>query len=229
MKILIIEDDAKIASLITASLAAEGFGITIEPDGHSGLVSALQHNFSAIVLDLGLPVLDGFNVLQQLRNAGVMTPVIILSARSDLENKLKGFELGAHDFLAKPFHIEELRVRLRLAISVGTKQTATTLCQSGITLNLITRQAQWGNAQVTLSQKEFELLEYLMQSPGQIFTKEKILNHVWKIDFDTNTNIVEVGIQRLKKKLSRHNEANVELFPIQNIRGIGYRLIKRII
>jgi len=220
MKLLLIEDEPRIVEFVAHGLNAAGFEVEHASDGEHGLELARERAHDVIVLDAMLPKLDGFEMLRQLRQGGIETPVIILSAKVDLPYRLLGFENGANDYLAKPFFMEELIARIKALIGRRTAVPAKVLQIGELSLDLVSRKAQWQDINAALSPREFSLLEYLMQSPGQIFSRKKILAHVWDIDFDPETNVVDVCIQRLKRKLNRGNDG-VPL-PIESVRGVGY-------
>ena len=222
--ILLIEDEQRIADFIVTGFESVGFVVHHEIDGFRGLNTALIKNFDAVVLDLALPMMDGFQVLTEIRRKGLSTPVILLTAKTDLADRLSGFELGADDFLVKPFFIEELIVRVNILIARKSGSDASTIAQSGITLDRFSRVAKWGMGTSVLTQREYMLLECLLLSPGQIFSRQQILKQVWNVDFDPGTNVVDVCIQRLRKKLSNPDPNAQEVFPIETIRGVGYRL-----
>lgn len=222
MKILLIEDEPRIAEFVIHGLTSAGYAVQHASDGEQGLQKAREPGHAAIILDAMLPKLDGFAVLKQLRLEGVDTPVIMLSAKVDLPYRLMGFEAGADDYLPKPFFIEELVARVKAVLGRRTAPPAQLLQVDKLSLNLVSRKAQWHDVSAALSPREFSLLEYLMQSPGQIFSRKKILAHVWQIDFDPETNVVDVCIQRLKRKLSRGVDTSP--LPIESVRGVGYRI-----
>ena len=192
MNILLIEDEQRIADFIVAGFTDVGFLTHWEQDGFRGLNTALIKNFDAIVLDLTLPMMDGLTVLAEIRRKNLALPVIILSARTDLTDRLQGFEKGADDYLAKPFFIEELIIRIKTVVSRKQSSVEKTMVQSGLTLDRFTRVAHWKTIKVNLTQREYLLLECLMLSPGQIFSRQQILKRVWQIDFDPGTNVVDV-------------------------------------
>jgi len=189
MNILLIEDEQRIADFIVAGFTDVGFKTHWEQDGFRGLNTALIKNFDAIVLDLTLPMMDGLTVLAEIRRKNLALPVIILSARTDLTDRLQGFEKGADDYLAKPFFIEELIIRIRTVVSRKLGSVEKTMVQSGLTLDRFTR----------------------------------VAHQVWQIDFDPGTNVVDVCVQRLRKKLTDDKMPEGEQFPIETIRGVGYR------
>jgi len=223
MNILLIEDEQKIADFVLEAFAALGWRCTHALDGAVGLAQLGPAQFDAIVLDWMLPTIDGMSFLARLREQGHDTPVIMLSAKAELQDKLQGFQMGAEDYLPKPFHVEELTARIRVLVQRRAGQVPEQLRLHGLELNRVTRKATWQGLSVVLSQREFLLLAYLMQSPGQIFTQKKILLHVWGIDFDPQTNVVDVSIQRLRKKLSHPSAESAQDFPLETIRGVGYR------
>lgn len=222
MHILLIEDEEKITDFVLSGFRAAGLKADACADGKQGLRSALDGRHDAIVLDLMLPGMDGIAILKALRQSGRRVPVILLTAKTELEHRLAGFDAGADDYLPKPFFIEELIVRLRTLVARRTGEDETLLRHGGMELDRITRQARWGGNQVVLSQREFMLIEYLMRSPGHIFSRSQILLHVWGRDFDPHTNVVDVCIQRAKKKLTPARDGDAPAFPIEAIRGIGY-------
>ena len=224
MNILLIEDEQHIADFVVSGFEAEGFVVHHDADGFRGLNTALIKKFDAIVLDVSMPLLGGFEVLSEIRRKGLKTPVMMLTARTELVDRLKGFEKGADDYLPKPFFIEELVVRVKTLIARQAGSAQPTLKQSGVTLNRYSRVAEWGKQSVVLTQRECVLLECLMSSPGQIFTRQQILKQVWNVEFDPGTNVVDVCIQRLRKKLDDPSPEALHTFPLETIRGVGYRL-----
>lgn len=223
MKILLIEDDENIADLVTSAFEAADIKTQHEKDGFRGLSTALLLNFDAILLDVSLPLMDGFQVLEEIRRNSLNTPVIMLTASIDLPARLKSFEKGADDYLAKPFYIEELVIRVMTLINQKKGKVEMALTHGGLTLDRFTRVATWEGQKATLTQREYVLLECLMLSPGQIFSREQILKQVWNVDFDPGTNVVDVCVQRLRKKLSHPKPDSAEAFPLETIRGVGYR------
>lgn len=223
MKVLLVEDDAKISDLVTHALSQAGYQVEHADDGQHGLERALTGLYDMMILDLMLPTFDGLDLLKKLRQETQSIPTLILSAKGDLNDRLLGFELGADDYLPKPFYVEELvaRVRALMARREGLVDKQTVV--GNLRLDRVTRQAHWHDVAATLSQKEFSLLDLLMRSPGNIFSRKQILQHVWEINFDPNTNVVDVCIQRIKRKLGRR--ASLELDPpIESVRGVGYRI-----
>lgn len=222
MKILLVEDEPKIAEFVIYGLFSAGYQVEHVADGERGLHQARDRSHHAIILDAMLPKMDGFTVLRLLRQEAIETPVIMLSAKVDLPHRLLGFEAGADDYLPKPFFVEELVARVKAVLGRRSSAHTQSLQIGQLSLNLVSRKAQWHDVSTALSPREFSLLEYLMQSPGQIFSRKKILTHVWQIDFDPETNVVDVCIQRIKKKLSRNDDTPAP--PIESVRGVGYRI-----
>ncbi len=178
MRILLIEDEPKIASFVCQGLRAAGMTVDPIENGLAGLNAVLQAQHDLLVLDIMLPQLDGFELLRKARSAGITLPVIVLSAKTDLADRLQGFDLGADDYLAKPFFIEELIARIRSLLVRNASQNEDVFSVAGITLNRLTRRADWEDRSAVLSQREFMLLDYLMRSPGYIFSRKQILQHV---------------------------------------------------
>ncbi len=223
MRILLIEDEPKIASFVCQGLRAAGMVVDHIDNGMDGLTSVLQAQHDLVVLDIMLPGMDGFELLRQVRSVGIATPLIVLSAKTDLPDRLLGFDLGANDYLAKPFFIEELIARIRSLLGRNASHNEEIFSVAGITLNRLTRKADWQDQSAVLSQREFMLLDYLMRSPGYIFSRKQILQHVWNFNFDPQTNVVDVCVQRIKRKLASEKSSKA-VFPIESIRGVGYRI-----
>ena len=217
--ILIAEDEPRIASFIEKGLKAKGFTTAIASDATEVVQMVFNDSFDLLLLDLGLPEKDGLVVLEELRGQGADLPIIILTARDDINDKIAGLEGGADDYVTKPFRFEELvaRINLRLRSNQTSSTTKNTVLQLGqIVLDLRTRKVEYKGKQVELPAKEFTLLETLMMHPGQVMTREQLLDRVWGYDYDPGSNIVDVYIGYLRKKLS--SEA------IETVRGVGYRL-----
>ena len=221
MNVLIVEDEQKIADFVSQGLAAAGFTVTHCADGEHGWLALRDGVFAAAVLDVMLPSISGLTILKQARAAGLTTPIIVLSAKGDLGDRLAGFDSGADDYLPKPFYTEELVARLRALVARQHSSEATQeqLSVGGLSLNRLSRQAQWQGRRVLLTAREFGLLEYLMRSPGHVFSRKQILEHVWQISFDPQTNVVDVCIKRLKKKVFDDKPSL-----ISSVRGVGYCL-----
>jgi two-component system copper resistance phosphate regulon response regulator CusR len=218
MKILVIEDEARILSFLARGLEAEGYRVEGASDGRDGLVRAVQEEWDLVLLDLMLPGLDGLDVLDTLHRRRPKLPVLILSARADLPTKLRGFELGATDYVAKPFSLDELlariRVRLRGAASFGDEHV---LRGGNVVLDVARRQAGVGERTADLSDREFRLLHHLLVHVGEVVSRERLLAEVWGYDFDPGSNVVEVCVRRLRQKLGPDAA-------IETVRHSGYRL-----
>lgn len=217
MHVLIIEDEARMRAFLARAFEAEGFGVDVVSDGGRGLSLALSANYDLVILDLMLPGPDGLVVLHELHRKRPELPVLILSARSDLATKLRGFEFGAADFLAKPFSLDELlaraRVQLRRSRPEGKPQL---MCVGELELDVARRQARVGDRVADLSDREFRLLHFLITHADQVVTRERLLSEVWGYDFDPRSNVVDVCVRRLRRRLGP--EA-----PIQTVRNVGYR------
>lgn len=222
MKILVIEDEIKIADFVMSGLRLAGFEAEHVSDGLSGLNTTLQERHDLVVLDIMLPKLSGIEVLQQVRERGVQTPIIILSAKSELPDRLNAFENGVDDYLPKPFFVEELIARIRALLHRKDQKSTEQLVCGQLRLDVLDRKAHWHGVTAVLSQREFSLLSYLMRSPGHIFSRKQILKHVWNIEFDPETNVVDVCVRRIRRKLTRQFDDNNGL--IDSVRGVGYRL-----
>lgn len=226
MNVLLIEDERKIADFVCAGFKEQGFLVERCEDGDSGYAAATAGDYDVIVLDIMLPGRDGLSILKSLRRAGNNTPIILLTARNELDDRVEGLSLGADDYLAKPFYVEELIARvhaLRRRVS-GERQNI--LAVEGLSLDRISREVTWQGRAVDLTSREFNLIEYLMRSPGRVFTRTQILEHVWGYDFDPSTNVVDVCIQRIRRKIASITpDAEAHSF-IESIRGVGYRFRK---
>lgn len=221
MKVLVVEDEKSIAGFIQKGLEEQGFRVEVCHDGDEGFERATTQSYDAIVLDIMLPGRDGLSILSNLRQRRNAVPVVLLTARSELGERLEGLNLGADDYLTKPFYVEELVARLHAVTRRGGERLSV-LQVGGLTVNLITREVSVDGAPVELTAREFTLMEYLMRAPGRVYTRTQILEHVWGYDFDPTTNLVDVHIQRLRKKLY---EKDRERF-IETARGVGYRFRK---
>ena len=223
MKVLLVEDEPKVADFVCSGLSSRGFEVTHARNGKRALEAARSEAFAAIVLDIMLPIVDGLTVLKHLRSEGNQTPVILLTARNELGDRIEGLSLGADDYLAKPFYVEELAARLQALIrrAAGDKQN---LLQVGsLSLDRIARRASCHGQEIDLTTREYSLLEYLMRSAGQVFTRGQILEHVWGYDFDPTTNVVDVCIKRIRHKIASIEDNEALASPIESVRGVGYR------
>lgn len=220
MRILVVEDQAKIAGFIRSGLEEAGFAVEVCGDGDTGFELATEESFDAMVLDIMLPGRDGLSVLRGLRERHVALPVILLTARNELNERIEGLNLGADDYLTKPFFVEELVARLNALIRRNTGQALTILQVGDLVMNLVTREVRRGEREIELTQREFAILEYLMSSPDRVFSRSQISEHVWNTHFDTGTNMVDVAMTRLRKKIEEEGEPKL----IETVRGVGFRL-----
>jgi DNA-binding response OmpR family regulator len=222
MRILIIEDEHKIANSIKKGLEQESFAVDIAYDGSEGYDLAASENYDAIILDLMLPEIDGLEITKRLRADHIHTPVLILTAKGQLNDKVEGLNSGADDYLTKPFAFEELLARLRALIRRPRDSKGTILKLGDLSLDTLSYEVKRGDKQIQLSNKEFALLEYLLRHPNQILTKDQIIGHVWDYDADILPNTVEVYIGYLRNKLDKPFPKKP--FLIQTIRGFGYKI-----
>lgn len=219
MNVLLVEDEAKIASFVSLGLREQGFVVDHCANGNEGYALALDRPYDVLLLDIMVPGKDGLAILKDLRQAGQTVPIILLTARNELDDRITGLNLGADDYLAKPFFVEELVARIHAVVRRSQGERQNMLALGPLRLDRITREVTSGDQRVELTSKEFNLLEYLMRSPGRVFTRTQILEHVWGYDFNPSTNVVDVAIQRLRKKLDPVAAAHW----IESVRGVGYR------
>jgi two-component system, OmpR family, response regulator len=220
MKVLIVEDERKIAAFVRKGLEAQGFLIEVAANGDEGFLLATTRPYDAVVLDIMLPGKDGLSILRNLRERKNPLPVILLTARSELNERLEGLNLGADDYLTKPFHIEELIARLHAVTRRAGGNRQSMLAVADLTLNLLTREVSRAGQKLELTTREFSLLEHLMRSPGRVLTRVEITERVWDYHFDPGTNLVDVYIQRIRKKVDGDFPEKL----IETIRGVGYRI-----
>ncbi len=218
-RILVAEDEERIASFVAKGLRANGFTPTVVSDGQEALSHALSGEFDLLVLDIGLPTLDGFTVLRRLRQSSSALPVVILTARDSVTDTVAGLEGGADDYVAKPFRFEELLARLRLRLREDRSPEVTVLSSGGLSLDLRTRRAAVDGRTAELSAREFALTEVFLRNPGQVLSREQLLSQVWGYDYDPGSNVVDVYVRYLRKKLGAER--------IETVRGMGYRLTDR--
>jgi DNA-binding response OmpR family regulator len=217
-RILIIEDEARIASFVSKGLAADGYTTTTAADGVSGLDLALSGDFDLVVLDINLPEMDGYQVLEQMRASGSALPVIVLTARDSVADTVSALEGGADDYMPKPFRFAELLARVRLRLRQAAEQPGPredVLTSGRLRLDLRTRRATDGGREVELSAREFKLAEVFMLNAGRVLSREQLLSHVWGYDFDPGSNVVDVYVGYLRRKLGADT--------IRTVRGMGYR------
>ncbi|HEX3624135.1 MAG TPA: response regulator transcription factor [Verrucomicrobiae bacterium] len=219
MRILVVEDDEKIASFVVKGLKQNGYAVDHSPDGEGGFALASAVEYDAAVVDLMLPKLDGLTLIQRLRSGGNHAPVLILSAKASVDDRVKGLQAGGDDYLTKPFAFSELLARVQALIRRATQTSEPTRLSVGhLTLDLITREVRRNGELVELQPREFALLEYLMRNPGRAVTKTMILEHIFDFSFDPQTNVVDVLVHRLR------NKADPDKQLIQTLRGVGYVL-----
>jgi len=219
MRILLIEDDRKIASFIVKGLRATGYAVDHATDGEGGLHLALTQPYDTAIIDIMLPKLDGLVLIERMRKEKVNTPVIILSAKDSIDDRVKGLQTGGDDYLTKPFAFSELLARVQALIRRASGISEPTQLNVGdLSINLLTREVTRGGRKIELQPLEFSLLEYLVRNKGRIVSKTMIMEHVWDYNFDPQTNVVEVRISRLRDKIDR----GVDKKLIHTVRGVGY-------
>jgi len=221
MRILVVEDDKKVASLIVKGLKQEGFAVDHAADGEDGLHLALNEPYDACIIDIMLPKLDGLSLIKEMRHQKIGTPVIILSAKRSVDDRIKGLHTGSDDYLVKPFAFSELLARVQALIRRGTASASPTqLVVGDLRMDLLTREVFRRDQKIDLQPREFALLEYLMRNAGRVISKTMIMEHVWEYNFDPQTNVVDVLVCRLRDKMER----DVEKKMLHTIRGVGYVL-----
>ena len=220
MRVLLAEDEKKVAQHIRAALREQGFTVDMFQRGDEALDAALGTPYDALVLDVMMPGRDGLSILRVLRERRVATPVLLVTARGEVSERVEGLMLGADDYLSKPFAMSELVARVVALARRGTSQGLTMLRVEDLTMNLLTREVSRGGAKIEMPMREFALLAYLMRSPGRVLSRTQLIENVWEWHFDTGTNVVEVYIQRLRKKVD--DGQGVKL--IHTVRGVGYVL-----
>jgi heavy metal response regulator len=220
MRVLVVEDDLRIAEFIRKGLEEEGHAVDVAHDGDEALDWPAVVDFDAIVLDIMLPGRDGIEVCRILRSRSVRTPILMLTARDTVEDRVAGLDSGADDYLVKPFAFAELLARLRALMRREPVLLGTTREVADLSLDTATRQVSRAGQPVTLTNKEYALLEYLMRHPNQVLTRTMIAEHVWNFDFDTGTNVIDVHIRYLRRKIDDPHDLKL----IQTVRGAGYRI-----
>lgn len=221
MRILIVEDEKKVSQFLRKGFQAEAFSVDVATDGEQGLLLARAEPYDAIILDVMLPKKDGIQVLRELRQLRVTTPVLILSARSEVEDRVQGLNLGADDYLPKPFSFSEVLARIRAIVRrKSTDARTSVLTIADLRVDLLSRRVERGGREISLTSKEFELLEYLLRNKGRVLSRPILMEHIWDMNFDSETNIVDVLINRLRRKID--DEFGMKL--IHTIRGAGYVL-----
>ncbi|MBI4750344.1 MAG: response regulator transcription factor [Acidobacteria bacterium] len=220
MRVLVIEDEVKMASLVERGLKEEGMAVDVVHDGEDGFIQALQFPYDVIILDLMLPSMGGLEVCRRLRESQVHTPILILTARDDLETRVQGLDLGADDYLTKPFAFVELVARIRALIRRSRQDTSPVLRVADLMLDPVARKVMRSGKEILLTAKEFALLECLMQNPNRVLSRTVLSEKVWDLSFDTLTNVIDVYINYLRNKIDRDFEPKL----IHTIRGAGYML-----
>ncbi|HLI33217.1 MAG TPA: response regulator transcription factor [Solirubrobacteraceae bacterium] len=221
MQILVIEDERTLAGFIEQSLRSEGHAVTVAHDGEHGEAAALGGEYALVLLDLSLPGKDGLEVLEAIRARRPALPVIVLTARAAVEQKVAGLDAGANDYVTKPFSLEELLARVRAQLRGAEQRESSALEVGDIHMDLRTRRVRCNGREVALTAREFEVLAYLMRHPDQVLSREQILNAVWGFDFEPGTKVLEVYIGYLRRKLRAPGGPD----PIETVRNVGYRLL----
>jgi len=223
MRILLVEDENKTAAYLSKGLSESGFMVDVAKDGEEGLFNALNHHYDLIILDVMLPKLDGWAIMAGIRKANIPVRVLFLTASDSIDDRVKGLELGADDYLVKPFAFSELLARVRTLLRRQVEQKQTTITISDLCIDLIKHKAFRGSSRIDLTSKEFSLLVFLAQHQGEVMSRTLISERVWDINFDSDTNVVDVAIRRLRQKVD-------DPFPIKlvhTVRGIGYVVEER--
>ncbi|OGI06017.1 MAG: DNA-binding response regulator [Candidatus Margulisbacteria bacterium GWF2_35_9] len=223
MNILVIEDEKKIAHFITRGLKEEGYAVSIANTGEQGLHLTTLTDYDLIILDIMLPEMDGIDVCKKFRETNTSTPIIMLTAKDEVKDRVKGLDSGANDYMTKPFAFEELLARIRVhhrTNNPSNKAIVTKLEVADLSLNFLDHQVTRNGNPIELTSREFSLLEYLMHNSGKIVTRTMILEHVWDINFDTETNVIDVHINHLRQKIDQHENKKL----IHTVRGRGYIL-----
>jgi DNA-binding response OmpR family regulator len=222
MKILIVEDEERLAKLIKKALEKEGFAADYVTDGEAAetRIEICHKDYDLVILDLMLPKKDGLEVCRSIRSKEINIPVLVLTAKFDVDDKVKTLDAGADDYLVKPFSLEELVSRIRALLRRPPQTIPTVLKTQDLTLNNATRKVTRGNKEIKLTVKEFAILEYLMRNPNQVISRSQILDHLWGSDFDSFSNVIDVHVKNLRKKISNGSRRRI----IETIRGIGYRI-----
>lgn len=222
MKILVVEDEKKLAGFIRRGLEENGFAVAVSHHGDEAYALLRSEPFDLVVLDIMLPGRDGLSILRNLREEKNAVPVILVTARSGMNERVEGLNLGADDYISKPFFLDELLARIQAVLRRAAGHPLTVLRAGDLTVDLVSRAVRRSGTDIPLTPREFALLEYLMRSPGRVFSRAQILEHVWGYGFDPGTNIVDVCVQRLRAKI---DQADAESL-IAAVRGVGYRFRK---
>ncbi len=219
MNILVIEDERKTLEFLTQGFQEAGFAVETARDGEAGLEKCVDGAFDVVVLDIMMPVLDGWEVLRRLRRSDFQTPVLVLTARDDIDDRVKGLDLGADDYLIKPFAFSELLARVRSLLRRSEPGRAATVTVADLRVDFVRQQAWRADDLLDLSAQEFRLLSFLVMRRGEVVSRSQILEEVWDIDFDPHTNVVDVAIRRLRSKVDDPYDSRL----IHTVRGVGYK------
>jgi heavy metal response regulator len=220
MHILVVEDETKVASFIKRGLEAANYSVDVEYDGETGLKRILEANYDLVILDVMLPKLDGLSLMKQLRQRQVKAPVLLLTARVTTADKVLGLDLGADDYLTKPFAFEELLARVRALLRRGATALPAILAVADLRLDPATREVRRGDKRIDLTPKEYALLEFFLRRRDQVLSRAMIAQHVWGVNYDTFTNVIDVYVNYLRKKI----DGDFDLKLIHTVRGVGYVL-----
>jgi heavy metal response regulator len=218
MRILLVEDERKVADFVKKGLCEEGYAVDAAADGKEGLFMAEESVYDLIILDILLPGFDGFQTCRRLREKGVSTPIIMLTAVDSTEDKVKGLDAGADDYLTKPFSFEELLARIRALLRRGKSEAQSKLEVADLVMDPTTRRVTRNEKEIKLSNKEYAILEYFMRNPSRVLTRTLLCQHVWNYDFDSYTNVVDVYVNYLRNKIDRDFKPKL----IHTVRGVGY-------
>jgi len=220
MKILVVEDEKKVASFLKKGMEQEYYTVDVSNDGKSGLNLALSEEYDLIILDIMLPVMDGITVLKKIRSENIETPVLMLTAKGNVEDKVEGLNMGADDYLPKPFAFEELLARVRALIRRKDKVKSTILSVADLSLDTQAHKVKRGESEISLTPKEYSILEYLLRNKNHVVSRMKLTEHVYEYQFDPDTNVIDVYINKLRNKIDKDSDQQL----IRTIRGIGYMI-----
>ncbi len=224
MRILIVEDEKSLRTLLERRFTGEKYTVDACGDGREALSYIETGTYDCIILDIMLPGMDGLSVLREMRDRRHRTPVLLLTARDSIVDRVKGLDIGADDYLTKPFSYDELSARVRAMLRRGGEEKTTTLSLADLSMDTLTRTVTRGGKEIELTSKEFALLEYFLRHPGQVFTREQIISHIWNFDFDNDSNIVDVYVRYLRRKIDDDSATPL----IHTIRGTGYTLREKL-